>query len=267
MKFYKYQGAGNDFVVVDDRDGRYAAISAEQIAKLCDRHYGVGADGLLLLRNEKNFAFRMKYYNSDGSLASFCGNGARCICAFASHLGVVSDGTQFVFVADDGCHKAITSPQWVDVNMIDVDRIVKFDDGCFLNTGVPHFVKNIGEEAVSPISAVDILTDAPNLRFDKRFAPDGTNVNYLSVCSSDTIFVRTYERGVEDETYACGTGITACAIVAGLINGNRSFNVVAKGGKLTVSFDLNGVCATNVWLGGPAIKVFEGDDETNLMLF
>lgn len=253
IAFDKYEGAGNDFVMLDNRNGEFDNITPEQIAKLCDRRFGIGGDGLLLLCQHNELAFRMKYYNSDGSLASFCGNGARCICAYAAHKGVVKAGEPFSFIADDGLHTATYSNGWVDLKMIDVHQVNRHADGVAMNTGVPHFVAQVAD-----LDAVDIMATAPKLRYDERFAPGGTNVNFISVLSPDSIAVRTYERGVEGETLACGTGIVASAIAASLTTGASKFSVSAKGGQLTVEFCASNGAFTNVYLGGPALKVFDG---------
>lgn len=254
IDFLKYQGAGNDFVMLDNRDGRYSSLLPNQIAALCDRRFGIGADGVLLLSLAEGYAFRMKYYNSDGSLASFCGNGARCICAFADHLGVVRRGEKFSFVADDGDHEAVCSQDWVDLKMIDVLSVTEVDGGYFMNTGVPHFVR-----VVDDLDAVDIMAIAPKLRYNtSSFGLAGTNVNFIHIDSPTSISVRTYERGVEGETLACGTGIVASSISASRLVDANSFDVNARGGRLRVSFQFDGSKYTDVYLCGPAVGVFSG---------
>lgn len=254
INFMKYQGAGNDFVMLDNRTGRYSTLTTDEIAKLCDRRFGIGADGILLLSNEDGFSFRMKYYNSDGSLASFCGNGARCICAFAEEIGVVKKGEKFHFIADDGHHEATCATDWVDLKMIDVVKVEDICGGIFLNTGVPHFVS-----IVDDIDAVDIMKTAPQIRYDKTsFGEGGTNVNFISIDKDNEISIRTYERGVEGETLACGTGIVASSIAASRRTNKSSFDINAKGGKLKVTFNFDGSKYTHVYLCGPAVKVFEG---------
>lgn len=259
MKFSKYQGAGNDFIILNDLNHSHSNITPKQIAALCDRRFGIGADGLLLLQPANELAFRMKYYNSDGSLASFCGNGARCICAFALATGLVETGRPFEFVADDGRHRAVcTSADHIDLQMIDVERIERIDNNIFaMNTGVPHYVEIVPSEQA--LDAISIVERARPIRFGERFAPQGTNVNFVAVSDIQHISIRTYERGVEDETLACGTGITAGAIAAGIISGAREFDVDARGGRLKVRFETDGTMARNVHLGGPAVRVFDGE--------
>lgn len=255
MKFSKYQGAGNDFVMLDNRDGQYNNISVQTISAMCDRRFGIGADGVLLLTPHDLLSFRMVYFNSDGSRASFCGNGARCISAFACALGLVPQNQKFSFEADDGFHSATCTDGWVDLKMIDVQSVEPLLGGAFLNTGVPHFVIE-----VENLPALDIMQAAPHFRHHERFAPSGTNVDFIAIDAPDSISVRTFERGVEGETLACGTGIVASAIVASLQTGRSSFNVHARGGNLTVKFQKNSDNSySNVYLGGPAIRVFDGE--------
>ncbi len=231
MELYKYQGAGNDFIIADNRDGRLRPTATE-ISDLCDRHYGLGADGLMLLETVPGHDFRMVYYNSDGSGGMMCGNGGRCIVAFASDLGIApSDGRTYSFIADDGPHSAeILAPgsqnadltanrdalpdphgvcKTVRLKMADVDKITNIDvKSFFLNTGTRHFVK-----FVNNLSTYNVLHEGRIIRHLPQFGPVGTNVNFAEA-EGDTLMVRTYEKGVEDETFACGTGITACAIAA-----------------------------------------------------
>lgn len=261
IQFEKYQGAGNDFVMLNNLDGRFDDITTEQIAFLCDRRFGIGGDGLLLLTpsDVPDTEFRMVYYNQDGSRASFCGNGARCICAFASAVtdgAMMKKGNYCRFVADDAIHTARVADGWVDLRMVDVDNVTTAVRGHFLNTGVPHFVCTMPSQ--TSLDSVDIMHDAPTIRYDEAFKPNGTNVNYIAIINDDEIAVRTYERGVEGETLACGTGIVASAIAASLTTNACHFNVHARGGNLTVDFEREGNAFRNVWLGGPAQKVFSG---------
>ncbi len=258
INFFKYQGAGNDFVVLDNMSGAFDRLTPEHVAYLCDRRFGIGADGLLLLsKSDAPFDFRMEYYNQDGSRASFCGNGARCICAFAVFRGVVCAGTEFSFIADDGEHKATVSEtaDWVDLQMIPVKSVTKEPDGAFvLNTGVPHYVKFVDD-----LENLDIMNVAPSIRYSEAYKPNGVNVNFVHVVSGDHIAIRTYERGVEAETLACGTGITAASIASSFVTGSQNFKVDAKGGGLKVSFCRNDDGTfSDVCLSGPAKKVFEG---------
>lgn len=255
MNFKKYQGAGNDFVMLDGRDGRYNTPEfIAHIPNICDRRFGVGADGLLIVVAEAGYAFRMVYYNSDGSRADFCGNGARCICAFACEMGIVSLGAEFTFIADDGVHRAVCGNRTVDLQMIDVESVGEVRGGTFMNTGVPHFVK-----IVDDIDAVDIMKEAPAIRFDtETFGEGGTNVNFIHIDERGEVSIRTYERGVEGETLACGTGVVASAITASRITGENKITVHAKGGTLRVMLNPDGEAFRNVVLSGPAVKVFEG---------
>lgn len=256
IDFFKMQGAGNDFVVIDNRSGVFSALPVCDIAHLCDRRFGVGADGLLLLSMSDEYAFRMEYFNQDGSRASFCGNGARCICLFAVTIGAVS-GSDFTFIADDGSHKAHVdvSNGLVDLTMKDVVSVSQQGDDAFvLNTGVPHYVRFVDD-----VDAVDIMGAAPSIRYSDAYKPDGVNVNFATITSPGHIKIRTYERGVEGETLACGTGITAAAISTYCKTGCDRVYVSARGGDLKVAFRANaGGSFSDVLLSGPAHIVFEG---------
>lgn len=272
MEFHKYQGAGNDFLVADNRNGEII-LSASEIASLCDRRYGVGADGLMLLENSLSHDFSMKYYNSDGSGGMMCGNGGRCIVAFAADLGI----TRFDFDAPDGFHTAVIlaengKTRTVRLKMIDVKGIATFGnplsatvpdglDGYFLDTGTRHFVK-----FVDSVGDTDIFNEGRKIRYCEEFAPIGTNVNFVEL-SEDILSVRTYEKGVEDETFACGTGITASAIAAyhrsrlsgekadNVESGRVRYDVRALKDRLAVDFVPEAEGATDVWLTGPATYV------------
>jgi diaminopimelate epimerase len=254
-KFYKYEGTGNDFILFDERGG-VLPLSTAMIKRLCDRHFGIGADGVLFLQPEPGYAFRMKYYNADGSPATFCGNGGRCISAFARMLGVAGDA--FEFVADDGNHHArIVDIQGdkiqVDLSMQDAVIYSKFQDGVYLNTGTCHFVKFVPDP-----DQFDLLKEAPPIRYDERFSPQGVNVNYAGF-RDGKIYIRTYEKGVENETLSCGTGVTACAVAASLGNGCEAFEVVTKGGELEVAFSRKGEQFKDIRLKGPTRMVFTGE--------
>jgi diaminopimelate epimerase len=254
LEFHKYHGTGNDFILVDDRSSVFYPDQT-LIARLCDRRFGIGSDGLLILRNKAGFDFEMVYYNSDGSPATFCGNGSRCIVAFASHLGIGNN--EFHFIAADGLHKASVTiisenEDWVKVNMIDPLIYSHNDEFTYLNTGTFHVVKFVENP-----DSVEIMEDAPGIRYDKQFEPAGTNVNYAAF-RGEEIYVRTYEKGVEAETLSCGTGVTATAIAASLLKGMTNLNIRTKGGSLKVHFDKDGDRFYNVQLEGPAVKVFSG---------
>lgn len=271
MKFYKYQGAGNDFLIADNRDGS-VQLSTEQIAALCDRRYGVGADGFMLLEVSSEYDFRMVYYNSDGSGGMMCGNGGRCMVAFAADRGI----THFNFDAADGFHTAEIlsqegSRKTVRLKMKDVHGYEYYDsltgvstgsEGYFLDTGTRHYVR-----FVSGLEAYDIVNEGRDVRYNAiELQPIGANVNYVEPYDGG-VKVRTYEKGVEDETFACGTGIVASCI-ASYVNGlNPSekypdgrvmYNVKAKRDSLSVDFiPSETMTAQDVWLTGPATYVAE----------
>lgn len=256
LTFYKYQGAGNDFVMVDNRQGVFNGTEHELFAKWCHRRYGIGADGLILLQEKEGYDFEMKYYNADGNESTMCGNGGRCVVMFASHLGLIQEHT--TFLAIDGPHQGRLLPNGeVSLEMADVDTINKDHDAYVLNTGSPHYVKQ-----VQAVRQVDVFTEGKAIRYSPAYNHGGINVNFLELVDEKHLKVRTYERGVEDETYACGTGVTACAIVASRIQGreagNFEYQIETLGGNLGVSYHWDGHKATDVWLTGPATKVFEG---------
>jgi diaminopimelate epimerase len=263
IQFYKYQGTGNDFILIDNR-AQKIVLNTTQIQKLCNRHFGIGADGLMLLESEVGFDFKMVYYNSDGNQSSMCGNGGRCITNFAKLLGIIKDKAQFIAI--DGPHESVVDAAGiVSLKMLDVKDIENGEDFYFLNTGSPHVVKFVDQ-----LEKFDLIHEGSLIRNSARFLPEGTNVNFVEK-TDDVIFVRTYERGVEDETFSCGTGVTAAAIVCsvnGLLTSKNSAIIHTRGGKLEVSFekvlDRN---FYNIWLKGPAELVFEGaftlDDTVN----
>ncbi|MBQ0015474.1 MAG: diaminopimelate epimerase [Bacteroidales bacterium] len=263
LKFYKMNGAGNDFILLD---ARFEAITLtqQQIAHLCHRRFGIGADGLMTLHQANTpYDFEMHYYNSDGREASMCGNGGRCITMFAQLIGIQPQiGGQYRFWGPDGAHSA-TIVKWdsllqngiVDLKMCDIatstiQHIVDKDlmiDGWFLNTGSPHFV-----QAVDDLDHTDVVSQGRRIRNLLKYFPQGTNVNFIQTNSDHALCVRTYERGVEDETWSCGTGVTACAVVTG--NGN----ICTRGGKFDVSFQQTDNAYTNIHLIGPVSINFIG---------
>lgn len=255
FKIYKYHGAGNDFVMIDGISHEIT-ISCEQVRKLCHRNFGIGADGLIILRPDENADFRMEYYNSDGSRATMCGNGARCAVAFADHLGFW--GTFNTFSADDGMHHGTIITNHFPSLFIQISLYVNDDfseigkDSFFINTGVPHFVKFVND-----INELDILSEGRKIRFDSRFMPEGTNVNFVRLDLLERkIDIRTYERGVEDETLACGTGITAAALAAHYALGwSFPIDVRAKGGELIVDRGIQ----NEFFLKGPSQFVFSSE--------
>lgn len=257
LHFYKYQGTGNDFVILDNRDKKYDGVTKEQVQFLCDRRFGIGADGLMLLNLHPDYDFEMKYYNSDGKESSMCGNGGRCLTKFANDMGLIQ--TTYHFIAIDGKHKsAINTDGTVALKMADVNE-VKYSHGNFiLNTGSPHFI-----EMTSDVMHLDVCRKGREIRYSTEFKQEGINVNFVEQTEiPDKIIVRTYERGVEDETFSCGTGVTAAALVCNHNdNGFNRVEVQTKGGKLSVEYDKTGDTFKNIWLHGPAVKVFEGSIE------
>ncbi len=258
IPFYKYQGAGNDFVMVDDRSATFPQ-NERQIQLICDRHFGVGADGLILLQNDQNSDFKMVYFNSDGKQSTMCGNGGRCIVRFAEYLGLIQKQTRFQAI--DGIHEAILDQNIVQLKMSNVPKIQVFENHIFINTGSPHHV-----EFVENLDEIDVKNYGKQIRFGSPYFEEGSNVNFVKIISSDSLKIRTYERGVEDETLACGTGITAAALAAfeaGKIAANE-VHVSALGGELKVKFEKNNSGGyENVWLIGPAEFVFGGEFDLN----
>jgi diaminopimelate epimerase len=255
IPFYKYQGAGNDFVMIDNRAQQYLDRSDQSIIEqLCDRRFGIGADGLILLNDHPDHDFEMVYFNSDGRESSMCGNGGRCIVAFAHFLGIIQQKCRFLAI--DGPHEAlIERPDWVELKMIDVPEVEKGQGFYFLNTGSPHFVRF--EEKLDGINVVE---EGRKVRYSDRFKREGTNVNFVEK-TNQGIAVATYERGVEDETLACGTGVTACAIAYALEHPQDAVTAVdikAKGGNLQVRFAKTNKGFEEVWLCGPAQQVYKG---------
>ncbi|MFA6128500.1 MAG: diaminopimelate epimerase [Bacteroidales bacterium] len=265
--FQKWQGAGNDFIIIDNRNQQVKDLNPQNIKKLCDRHFGIGADGLMLIGPSVDFDFEMVYYNSDGLPAEMCGNGGRCITAMAYELGIFTHKT--IFLATDGLHEAqvvceglirLQMADVLDIKSIEIAQAYPWLTGksAFLNTGVPHLVV-----VVSDLDSIDVDAAGRALRNLDQFSPAGTNVNFVKI-EGQTLFVRTYERGVEGETLACGTGNVAAAIATEWIfnYGLSEYNTVALGGKLKVSFNHAGEQRfTDVWLEGPAVRVFEGTVE------
>jgi diaminopimelate epimerase len=253
IAFSKYHGTGNDFVILDNRTGIYSGLSKEQVAFICNRHFGIGADGLMLLQLKEGYDFEMVYYNADGAEGSMCGNGGRCLVAFAKALGVISN--KAAFIATDGPHDAtIDERNHVELKMKDVSSIEKNTDHSILDTGSPHYIK-----WVNNVKEVDVFAEGQLIRYDKKFGHVGINVNFVTV-QPNAIEVRTYERGVEDETLSCGTGVTASAIAAYADSTeSQDITVITPGGTLSVKFKPTGNSMfKNVWLCGPATFVFRG---------
>lgn len=254
MNFSKYQGTGNDFIIIDNRDSSIS-LTNEQVKHLCDRKFGIGADGLMLLQRKIGYDFEMVYYNADGNLGSMCGNGGRCLTQFAFDCAIVKE--RYKFIASDGEHEAFFSDnQWIHLKMKDVDTIINLHGESVVNTGSPHYIK-----PVESVDKIDVFKEGREIRYSKEYELEGINVNFVEQTDEDNIYVRTYERGVEDETLSCGTGVTASALV--FYHNDNGFNrieVTTLGGKLAVEFDKIGECSfDNIWLCGPATFVFKGD--------
>ncbi|MEO9020740.1 MAG: diaminopimelate epimerase [Ginsengibacter sp.] len=257
IKFYKFQGAGNDFILLDNRNNLYKDITNAQVRKMCDRHFGIGADGLMLLNKKEDYDFEMIYHNSDGNEGSMCGNGGRCMVQFAYMLGLRKNS--YLFMATDGVHEAdIDLEKRIRLKMGDVKKVTFSLDHYVLNTGSPHYVK-----FVKDLANFDVVSEGRKIRDSKEFAEEGINVNFVETLREDQIFVRTYERGVEGETLSCGTGVTASALIAAHNdNGFNRVEVKAKGGDLSVEFEkMSDTHFINIWLCGPATFVFSGDIE------
>lgn len=254
ITFYKYQGTGNDFVMIDNRDGAFPKNDTALVAKLCDRRFGIGGDGLILLENDESSDFRMVYYNSDGNTSSMCGNGGRCIVAFAKRLGLIRDHARFM--ASDGLHDAtIGADGIVSLHMKDVDHIKTGNGYIFLDTGSPHHV-----EFVEDVRQVNVTELGAKIRYGDLYGKPGSNVNFVNETGDGKFSVRTYERGVEDETLSCGTGVTAVAIAVHYLGKTKSEKVKlnVEGGTLEVSFEVKDGKYSKVYLIGPAEFVFNG---------
>ncbi len=256
LHFYKYQGTGNDFIMVDDRSETFP-VSTQLIAQLCHRRFGIGADGLILLRSEPGHDFRMVYFNADGAEGSMCGNGGRCTVRFAHDLGVFQELASFMAV--DGVHEAMATPQDIRLKMGSVREGEKHETYDFMNTGSPHYVAYVDD-----VDKTDVVTIGRAVRYGETYGPQGgTNVNFVQVQAPNFLKVRTYERGVEDETYSCGTGVTACALSSQAHFGWESpVHVATVGGDLQVEFRVvTPGHYDDIYLIGPAVRVFEGSVE------
>ena len=251
ISFAKYHGAGNDFVLIDNRKNAIS-LSEKEVAFLCNRRLGIGADGLMLLENADGFDFKMRYFNADGKEATMCGNGGRCIVAFANRIGIKRE--KYLFTAIDGKHFAYLKKDTVKLQMTDVLAPNKFDSDWFLDTGSPHLVCKVDD-----IKQINVSEKGKQLRYDSRFGAGGCNVNFIQL-KENKINIRTYERGVEAETLACGTGAVASAIAANSLYPDiQEFELEALGGILKVQFEKSNNKYTNVWLEGPVAFVFEAE--------
>ena len=251
MRFYKYQGTGNDFVMLDDRAAHWDLANIPLVQALSHRKFGIGADGLILIRSHADYDFEVVYFNADGS-QSFCGNGARCAVAFAYFLGIISQHTRFLAI--DGPHEASISDGLVSLKMGDVSEISESLGDAFVHTGSPHHVR-----WVEQLEDYPVFEQGQLLRHDPCYAPAGSNVNFMQQLGDAEIFVRTFERGVENETLSCGTGVTAAALVCGALTQQKDIQIRTLGGNLRVTFEGNAHTGfTNIWLIGPAQQVFSG---------
>lgn len=257
LHFYKYHGTGNDFVMIDDRAHAFDATDHGRIAHLCHRRFGIGADGLILLRSKPDFDFEMVYFNADGRPSSMCGNGGRCTVAFANFLGLINEHTHFLAV--DGPHEArVAANGTVHLRMQDVARPVPAGEhDAFLDTGSPHHVRFLP----AGLAELNVFAEGRALRYGPPYGPAGANVNFVQVPTdpAQPWAVRTYERGVEDETLSCGTGVTAVALAASARGATSPVRLSTPGGVLEVSFARRADGGfENVWLSGPAVRVFGG---------
>lgn len=255
ISFEKYHGTGNDFIMIDDRNSALN-LNSEQIRLMCDRHFGIGADGLIQIRQAKGYDFEMLYYNSDGKRGSLCGNGGRCSVAFAGALGLVTDHCNFL--AFDGPHAAriiSKNPFVISLQMNEVPVLEDTPVFSFLNTGSPHYVQFRDD-----VEEMDVFLEGREVRYNDRFRIEGTNVNFVKIREGG-LYIRTYERGVEAETLSCGTGVTASVLAAfnrGLIF-SSPVTVITPGGKLVVHYRKEGEGFKDIWLEGETVKVFSGN--------
>jgi diaminopimelate epimerase len=256
LHFYKYQGAGNDFILVDNRQNIVNHHDPALLERLCDRRFGIGGDGIMFLQDREGYDFEMVYYNADGQPSSMCGNGGRCIVAFARFLGVIDSETEFLAV--DGPHYATITAEgdWVSLQMIDVDVVITDADAYVLNTGSPHYV-----QLTNGLKDKNVFAEGSAIRNNNTYREKGINVNFVEP-NETGYFVRTFERDVEDETFACGTGVTAVALAMAKHNnqqGHITTPIKVLGGDLNIRFNYNGKQYTDIFLEGPAVQVFEGD--------
>jgi diaminopimelate epimerase len=256
LRFHKYHGTGNDFILIDNRNEGFVP-DAELIAKLCHRRFGIGSDGLIMLNNVPGFDFGMRYFNADGHESTMCGNGGRCAVAFADYLSLALKKSRFI--AADGEHSGFVlshdgNASMVRLSMNDVNSYQNRGKDFILNTGSPHLVRFIKE-----VDKTDVVKEGRALRYLADFQPGGINVNFVEE-KEGYIFVRTYERGVEDETLSCGTGVTASALAYGALKGSEEgiIQVRTRGGNLKIYFSRKGMSFTNIYLEGPAVRVFDG---------
>ena len=254
IKFQKYQGTGNDFIIIDNTDLSFPSENISLIKQLCDRKFGIGCDGLILINPSDSSDYLMNYYNSDGNLGSMCGNGARCSVKFAQNLNIINDKT--VFTAFDGLHNALIFEDYIMLSMKPVNEIKKYGNDLFLDTGSPHYV-----QLVSDIEKIDVLSQGRLIRNNSLFKNNGVNVNFVQLISNSEFSVRTYERGVENETLSCGTGVTAVALAMFELNKTslNKLKIVTKGGDLSVEFNKTLKGYNNIKLTGMVKMVYSGE--------
>jgi diaminopimelate epimerase len=253
--FDKYEGAGNDFIIIDGRLKNFVSLNNSQIKKLCDRNFGIGSDGLIILNNHDDLDFEMIYYNSNGNLSSMCGNGARCIAAFAYQKKISSFNLKFQ--AFDGEHEAVIEKNnLVKLKMNDVFEINEYKDGILIDTGSPHYIK-----LVKNLSKINVKVMGSLIRYSNQFKKEGINVNFIQKVNSELFKIRTYERGIEKETLACGTGAVAASLAIyhkGITDGLTQITMKALGGELTTNFNKTSKGFNQIHLTGEARKVYSG---------
>ena len=251
--FYKYQGTGNDFILIDDRANVFPLKDVSLVARLCDRRFGIGADGLILIQNATTSDFKMVYFNADGNESSLCGNGARCTIAFANFLNCIEDKTTFEAV--DGLHSAHIDGDIISLQMHDVSKIKAFENHTFLDTGSPHHV-----EMVEELKTFEVYGNGKRIREGSPYYMTGTNVNFVEQLAKDQFAIRTYERGVEDETLSCGTGATAVALA--MYENKKTtatkIKINVQGGVLEIQFEVTDKGYSQIFLSGPAEQVYSG---------
>lgn len=250
ISFDKYQGTGNDFVMIDNRDQAFSHEDLNTVSFLCDRRFGVGADGVILIEDHSAYDFEMVYFNPDGS-QSLCGNGSRCAVKYAEALGIISGSTRFLAI--DGPHEASIAGALVDLKMANVTNVQSIGEDRLIDTGSPHYLRYVDKT-----QEIDPVLIGREVRYSERFAKEGVNVNFLEEVSSAELNIRTYERGVENETLSCGTGCTAAAIAHGIKTGAKDIKLNAQGGQLSVRFERHGNEFKEIFLKGPAEKVYSG---------
>ena len=254
VDFYKFQGTGNDFIMIDDREESFDMNDESLIKSLCERRFGIGADGLILIRNHENYSFEMIFFNSTGAKSTFCGNGGRCVLSFAHFLEIFEEKCEFM--AFDGVHEGSVKGDMVSLKMADVSEVNVREDSVVLDTGSPHLVK-----VVENVKSINVMNKGKKLRFSNEFGDYGINVNFAEV--NDGISIRTYERGDEIESLSCGTGSVATAIALYEIEkiDNTNVSINTTGGTLEVSFHDDGKSYVNIWLSGEASMVYSGEFE------